>query len=170
MKMSAHNQDVISLREIHSICQVKWQMAVSKHDPVMVEGVSRAPHVVVVVVVIQFFIRCFPFSRDGRIYPIPSAISRTPSLHLSRLRASSFFKPIFSVSSSTCFFQVFFGRPHFLLPVTSRFRATLKTLSSSLLSTCPYHLTPFAVANWSIVSFNPNISICSSVAFLSTIF
>ena len=33
------------------------------------------------------FIRCFPFSRDGRIYPIPSAISRTPSLHLSRLRA-----------------------------------------------------------------------------------
>ena len=100
------------------------------------------------------FIRCFPFSRDGRIYPIPSAISRTPSLHLSRLRASSFFKPTFSVSSSTCFFQVFFGRPRFLLPVTSRFRATLKTLSSSLLSTCPYHLTPFAVANRSIVSFN----------------
>ena len=93
-----------------------------------------------VVVVIQFFIWCFPFSRDGRIYPIPSAISRTPSLHLSRLRASSFFKPTFSVSSSTCFFQVFFGRPRFLLPVTSRFRATLKTLSSSLLSTCPYHL------------------------------
>ena len=116
------------------------------------------------------FIRCFPFSRDGRIYPIPSAISRTPSLHLSRLRASSFFKPTFSVSSSTCFFQVFFGRPRFLLPVTSRFRATLKTLSSSLLSTCPYHLTPFAVANRSIVSFNPNISICSSVVFLSTIF
>ena len=76
------------------------------------------------------FIRCFPFSRDGRIYPIPSAISRTPFLHLSRLRASSFFKPIFSVSSSTCFFQVFFGRPRFLLPLTSRFRATLKTLSS----------------------------------------
>ena len=84
------------------------------------------------------FIRCFPFSTDGRIYPIPSAISRTPSLHLSRLRASSLFKPTFSVSSSTCFFQVFFGRPRFLLPVTSRFRATLKTLSSSLLSTCPY--------------------------------
>ena len=94
-------------------------------------------HAATVVVVIQFFIRCFPFSRDGRIYPIPSAILRTPSLHLSRLRASSFFKPIFSVSSSTCFFQVFFGRPRFLLPVTSRFRATLKTLSSSLLSTCP---------------------------------
>ena len=93
------------------------------------------------------FIPCCPFHRDDRIYPIPSAIARAPSLHLSRLRASSFFKPVFSVSSSTCFFQVFFGRPRFLLPLTSRFRATLKTLSSSLLSTCPYHLTPFAVAN-----------------------
>ena len=117
------------------------------------------------------FIRCCPFSRDGRIYPIPSVIARTPSLHLSRLRASSFFKPIFSVSSSTCFFQVFLGRPRFLLPLTSRFRATLKTLSSFLLSTCPYHLTPFAVANRSIVSsFNPNMSIYSSVVFLSTTF
>ena len=75
-----------------------------------------------------------------------------------------------SLSLFTCFFQVFFGRPRFLLPLTSRFRATLKTLSSSLLSTCPYHLTPFAVANRSIVSFNPNISICSSVVFLSTTF
>ena len=68
------------------------------------------------------------------------------------------------------FFQVFFGRPRFLLPLTSRFRATLKTLSSSLLNTCPYHLTPFAVAYQSIVSFNPNISICSSVVFLSKTF
>ena len=98
------------------------------------------------------FIRCFALSRDSRIYPISSAIARTPSLHLSRLRATSLFKPLFSVSSSTCFSQVFFGRPRFLLPLTSRFRATLKTLLPSLLSTCPYHLTPFAVANRSIVS------------------
>ena len=34
------------------------------------------------------FIRCCPFNRDGRIYPIPSTIARTPSLLLSRLRAS----------------------------------------------------------------------------------
>ena len=114
------------------------------------------------------FIQCCSLSRDGRIYPIPSAIAHTPSLHLSRLRTSSF-KSI-SVSSSTCFFQVFFGHPRFLLPLTSRSRATLKTLPSFLLSTCPYHLTPFAVANWSIVSFNPNMSICSSVVFLSTTF
>ena len=45
------------------------------------------------------FILCCPFSRDGWIYPIFSAIARTPSLHLSRLRAFFFFKPIFSVSS-----------------------------------------------------------------------
>ena len=85
------------------------------------------------------FIQCFPLSRGGRIYPISSVIACTSSLHLSRLRVSSFFKPIFSLSS-TCF-QVFFGCPHFLLPLTSRSRATVKTLSLSLLSTCPYHLT-----------------------------
>ena len=61
--------------------------------------------------------------------------------------------PIFSVSS-TCFFQVFFGHLRFLLPLTLRCRTTLKTLSSSLLSTCPYHLTPFAVASRSIVFLN----------------
>ena len=116
------------------------------------------------------FIWCCPLSKDGRIYPISSAISRTPSLHLSRFRAFFFFKSIFSVSSSTCFFQVFFSHPRFLLPLTSRSRATFKTLLLSLFSTCPYHLTPFTVANWSIVSFNPNMSICSSVAFQSTIF
>ena len=33
-----------------------------------------------------------------------------------------------------------------------------------------YHLTPFTVANWSIVYLNSNISICSSVVFLSTTF
>ena len=109
-------------------------------------------------------------NRDSRIYLIPFAIARTPTLHLSHLRASSFFKPIFSVSSSTCFFQVFFDHSRFLLPLSSRFRATLKTLSSSILSTCPYHLTPFAVANQSIASFNPNMSICFSVIFLSTTF
>ena len=95
------------------------------------------------------FIRCCPLSRNGRIRPILSAIARTPFLHLPQFRAFSTLKPLFSVSSSTCFFQVFFGRPRFLLPLTSRSRAILKTLPSSLLSTCPHHLTPFTVANWS---------------------
>ena len=122
------------------------------------------------VVVIQILSGVVPLTEMAGFTPIPSAIVCTLSLHLSHLRASSFFKPIFSVSSSTCYFQVFFGHSCFLLPLASRFRATLKTLSSSLLSTCPYHLTPFAVANWSIVTFNPNMSICFSVIFLSTTF
>ena len=67
-------------------------------------------------------------------------------------------------------FQVFSGRLLFLFQLISRSRATLRTLSLSLYSTCPYHLTSFAVANRSIVSFNPNMSICSSVVFLSTTF
>ena len=116
------------------------------------------------------FIQCCVLNRDDRIHPIPSAIACTPSLHFAQFRAPSFFKLIFSVSSSTCFFQVFFGRPRFLLPPTSRSRATLKTLSSSLPSSCPCHLTPFAVAHRSIVSFSLNMSICSSVIFLSTTF
>ena len=87
-----------------------------------------------------------------------------------RFKASSFFKPIFSVSSSTCFFQIFLDGPHFLLPLNSRSRLTLRTLSLSLLSTCLYHLTPFAVANRSIISFNPSMSICFSIVFLTTTF
>ena len=112
------------------------------------------------------FIRCCLLRRDGRIHSISSAIACITSLHFVRLK-TFFFELIFSVSSSTCFF---FNRPRFLLPLASRSRATLKTLSSSLLSTCPYHLTPFGVANRSIVSFNPSISFCSSVFFLSTSF
>ena len=115
------------------------------------------------------FFRFCSHSRDGQIHPIPSPIACTLSFHFPQIMATSF-KPLFSVSSSTCFFRVFFGCPCFLLLLTSRSRAILKTLSSFLLSTCPYHLTPFAVANQSIVSFNPSISICSCVIFLSTTF
>ena len=122
------------------------------------------------IVVVQFFIRCCPLSGGGRIDLIPSAIARTLSLHLYRFRVSSFFKPIISVSSSTCFLQVFSCRLCFLLSLTSRSSATLKTLSSSLLSSCPYHVISLAVANRTIVSFNPNSYICSSVVFLSTTF
>ena len=37
-------------------------------------------------------------------------------------------------------------------------------------SSAHVHLTPFSVASRSIVSFNPNMSLCSSVVFLSTTF
>ena len=101
------------------------------------------------------YIQYCPLSRDGWIHLIPSAIVCTPSLCFAQFRASSFFIPIFSVFSFTCFFQVF-TCPHFLLPLITRSRATLTTLFSSLLSTCPYHLTPFIVASWSVFSFYPS--------------
>ena len=50
-----------------------------------------------------------------------------------------------------------------LMPFTSNsLKAFLKTCPSSHLNTCLYHLTPFAFAIWTTVSFNPNISIRSS--------
>ena len=116
------------------------------------------------------FVQSSPFSRNGRIHPIPSAIAYTPSLHFPCFREFFFFKPIVSVSSSTCFFKVFFGDLCFFLPFSSKFRATLETLSSSFLSTCPHHLTLFAVSNRSIVSLNPNMSICFLAVFLPTTF
>ena len=87
---------------------------------------------------------------------------------LCSISASPFFKQSF-VSSSTCFFQ-FFGRPRFFLPLASRSITTLETLSSSLLSTFPYHPTPIAIANLSTVSFNPSMFISFSVVCLSTTF
>ena len=91
------------------------------------------------------FIQFCRLNGGGRMHASPSATARTPFLHLSRLRASSFFKPLLSVSSSTRFFQVFFGCPHFRLPLISRSRATLKTLSSSFLRTCPYYLKLYSL-------------------------
>ena len=84
--------------------------------------------------------------------------------------ASFFSKPMLLLSFSTCVFHVFFGCPRFLLPFTSNSNSFLRTCPSSLLNTCPYHLTPFAFAIWTTVSFNPNISIRSSVLFFSMSF
>ena len=93
---------------------------------------------------------------------IPSAIALTPSLDLARSVASSTLNPIF--------FKVFYGRPRFRCPFTSSIIAFFKMLSSFLLTTCSYHLTPFACAILSKVSFKPSIFIKSSVFFLSTSF
>ena len=88
-------------------------------------------------------IRFFLVSEGGRMHLIPSAIAPTLSLHLARSVASSTLNPIFFIFSTTCFFHVCFGRPRFRGPFTSNIIAFFKMLSSSLLTTCPYHLTPF---------------------------
>ena len=92
----------------------------------------------------------------------PAAISLTPTLHLARFIASFFSKPTLLLSFSTYVYHVFFGRPRFLLALTSNSDAFPRTCPSSLLNTCPFHLTPFDFAIWTAVSFNPNISIRSS--------
>ena len=107
-----------------------------------------------------------PVNGGGRIHPIWLHF-HTARLHFSRSKASSFSNPNFFTSSSTFLFHVLFGRPLLLLPITSKSRAFLKMLPSSLLSTWPYHLTAFAFAIISNDSTKPNISINSFVIFLS---
>ena len=119
---------------------------------------------------IQFQSGFLPVSEGGWIHLIPSAIALTPSLHLVRSAASSVFKPTFFTLSSTCLLLVIFGRPRFRFPFTSIIFVFFSILSSSLLITCPYHFTPFAYAILSNVFFKPNISISSSIFFLSTTF
>ena len=64
------------------------------------------------VIIIQFWSGFIPVIEGGWIYPTLTAISPTPTLHHVRFMASSFSKPTFLFSFSTC---VFFGRPCFLL-------------------------------------------------------
>ena len=96
----------------------------------------------VVVVVIQFLSGVVPLAEMAGFTPF---LLQLLALHPSTCLVSG--HPLSSNQSSLSPLP---GLPRFLLSLTSRFRATLKTLSSSFLSTCPYHLTPFAVANRSI--------------------
>ena len=93
---------------------------------------------------IQFWSRFIPVNGGGQIYPTLTAISPSPTLHLTRFKASSFSKPTLLLSS--CIFLIFFDHSCFLLPFTSNSNTFLKTCPSSLLNTCRYHLTPFAFA------------------------
>ena len=119
---------------------------------------------------IQFWSGFIPVNRSGRIYPTLAAISLTPTLHLAWFMAFFFSNPTLLPFFSTYVFHVFFGHPRFLLPFTSNSNAFLRKCPSSLLNICPYHLTPFAFAISTTVSFNPNISITSSGLFFSISF
>ena len=82
----------------------------------------------------NFLLGFIPVNGGGQIYRTLTAIYLTPTLHLARFKASSFSKPTLLLSFSTCVFHVFFGRPRFLLPFTSKSNAFLKTCLSSLLN------------------------------------
>ena len=105
-----------------------------------------------------------------QIYPTLTAISSTPTLHLAWFMASSISKPTLILFSFPTYIFHVFVRPCFLLPFTSNSNAFCKTCPSSLLNTCPYHLTPFAFAIWTTVYFNPNVYIRSSFLFFSISF
>ena len=92
----------------------------------------------------QFWSSFVPVDEGGQIHPIPNMTIFTPYCHFDQLRASSFFKPIFLISISTWFFQVFLGHPLLLWPFTLKHNTFLKMSSFSLLKTCPYQCTPFA--------------------------
>ena len=66
----------------------------------------------------QFWAGFIPVNGGGRIYSTLIAISPTPTLHLTRFKASSFSKPTLLLALSTCIFHVFLGRPRHLLPFT----------------------------------------------------
>ena len=72
---------------------------------------------------IQFWSGFIPVNGGGQIYCTLTAISPTHTLHLARFMTSSFSKPTFLLSFSTCIFHVFFDRPRFLLPFTSNSNA-----------------------------------------------
>ena len=120
-----------------------------------------APPIIINPVLIRFF------PRQRRWPNTPHSLrDRSHSFPPSR----SICNPIFFTLSSTCLFHVIFGRPRFRCPFTSIIIAFFSILSSSLLIKCPYHVTPFVFAIQSNVFFKPNISISSSVFFLSTNF
>ena len=114
------------------------------------------------------FIQCCPFSRNGRIYPIPSAIAHTPSLHLSQ--------GILLLQTNLLCFLCHLPLPGLLwsslLSLATHFKIQSNPQNTIVIPS--QHMSipsnSFAVANQSIVSFNPNMSICSSVVFLSTTF
>ena len=108
--------------------------------------------------------------KGGRIHLIPSGIALTPYFHLVRFAAFSTSNPIPFTLSSICLPHICFGLPRYRCPFTAGINVFFRTLSYSLLTTCPYRLTPFAFAILTNVFFKPNISINSSLCFLSTNF
>ena len=124
-------------------------------------GQSNLPHanmlgswiiLLIVVVVIQFlsdFVLFMELAGFTPFLPQLLALHLATSLDLDPSSLNqSFLSPLLLAFSSSCLVVLTFS-----CPLTSRLNAILKTLLSSLLSTCPYHLTPLAFANPPTISF-----------------
>ena len=103
---------------------------------------------------------------------ITSATHLTPSLHLHRSAAFSFFKPIFFMLHSTCFLYFILGRAGLRFPSGLCAIAFIKTSHScrSKHDRTISFFIPFALASLSAACFNPNMSISSTLFLLSTNF
>ena len=84
---------------------------------------------------IQFSSGFIPINGGGYIYPILTAISLTPNLHLTRFKASSFSKPTLLLSFSTCVFHVFFM---YLFNLNIFVRSLFRFLVHCVASVCVY--------------------------------
>ena len=97
----------------------------------------------------QFWSGFVPVNRGGQIYPTLTAISPTPTFHITQFKVS-FSKPTLLLSFSTSIFHVFFGSPQFLLPFTSNSFAFLKTMLFSKHVHHSIHFNPLTdTAPWS---------------------
>ena len=85
--------------------------------------------------------------------------------HLTHFRASFLFDQSFQSPIQLVSFRSSLVDPRFLLPLTLKSCITLKTPSSSLVSTCPYHQIPFAVANSSTIFFDFHLHLTHKTPF-----
>ena len=94
-------------------------------------------------IIIQFWSWFIPVNGGGWIYPTLAAISPTPT-------SSCLIQGILLFQTNALALFLHLRLPHLLwsslLPFALHFNAFIKICPSSLLNTCPYHLTPFAFA------------------------
>ena len=149
---------------MHFIVSLPWPRKVetetadikltSSHSSPVDLGVIPATNIVVVVAD-QFWSGFVPVDEGGWIHPISDMTIFTPFRHFDRLRASSFFKLIFLISSSTWFFQGFLGCPLVIWPSTLKHNTFLMLIGFKLATTaackcildkCPYIHIPQALS------------------------
>ena len=98
------------------------------------------------------------------------AFAFMPYFHLARLLSIFLLQTNFPNFLRDWLLYVLFCCSLILLPAFSYSNAFLRTSSSSLLNTSPYHCTPFVFPNLSKVSFSPSMYINFSIVLLSISF
>ena len=107
---------------------------------------------------------CSSSPRVARCISFPQQSLSLPHLVLSDLQPppspTDSFYTFFNLSLHVCF-----GLSCFRCPVTWSVSALFKTLSSLSLTTCPYHLTPFALLFYLMFPSNPTFPLALHYSF-----